>query len=340
MIPTTAQGYNQLIGMHTAGWVASCLLHAGLLLGAAVFVRHVQLAPQPTPFTWDVAMVSPAHSAAASVAQTISAPQSQTKTANPTVPVPPQPPRPKLQPAPVQPIQPPAPAVAITPPPPVPNQDSKPITQPPPVIATTTPPAKQAEPMVPEQVKTPPVEPHHQTNQADSPPVSARIERITPPEVQAIGPEPAPSVATVSPPTPSVEAPPQTANTGSPVEIASETAASPAPQAATIAPMVSGRPARMDYGWLSETILRRVEELKRYPAEARLDRAEGKVVLKAVIRDDGAVDDVEIFQSSGYRILDLAAVDLMKQAAPFQLPLPLGKSKITVKIPMSYRLDR
>jgi protein TonB len=91
---------------------------------------------------------------------------------------------------------------------------------------------------------------------------------------------------------------------------------------------------------LSETILRRVEELKHYPAEARLDRAEGKVILKAVIREDGTVDDVEVFQGSGFQSLDHAAVELMKQAAPFHLPHPLGKSKVTVKIPMSYRLDR
>ena len=110
------------------------------------------------------------------------------------------------------------------------------------------------------------------------------------------------------------------------------------PPVAAIAPVPS--PAvRADYSWLSETILRRVEELKRYPSEARLDRAEGKVVLKAVIRGDGSIDGVEVFQSSGFRSLDHAAVELLKQAAPFQLPRPLGKSQMTVKIPMTYRLD-
>jgi protein TonB len=113
----------------------------------------------------------------------------------------------------------------------------------------------------------------------------------------------------------------------------------PALQVAAMAPLPSSASARLDYSWLSETILRRVEELKRYPAEARLDRAEGKVVLKAVIRGDGSVDDVEVYQSSGYWSLDHAAIELLKQAAPFQLPRPLGKSQMTVKIPMSYRLD-
>ncbi len=94
-----------------------------------------------------------------------------------------------------------------------------------------------------------------------------------------------------------------------------------------------------DYTWLSETILRRMEELKKYPAEARLNQAQGKVVLKAVIRSDGGVENVEVAKSSGYQSLDQAAVDLLKLAGPFQLTRPLEKPQLTVKIPMSYRLE-
>jgi len=121
-----------------------------------------------------------------------------------------------------------------------------------------------------------------------------------------------------------------------------ETAAPPtkrAPQVASIPSTPSIAPTRRDYSWLSDTISRRVEELKHYPPEARLDRAEGRVIIKAVLRADGSVDDVEVFQSSGYHSLDQAAVDLVKRAAPFHLPHPLGKAKMTVKIPMSYQLE-
>lgn len=111
-------------------------------------------------------------------------------------------------------------------------------------------------------------------------------------------------------------------------------------QMATISPAPSNAPMKRDYGWLSEEILRRVEELKRYPASARIDRAEGKVVVKAVINEDGNLGEVEIFQSSGYLTLDKAAVETMRQAAPFHLPHPLGQPRMTIKIPMSYRLDR
>ena len=99
-------------------------------------------------------------------------------------------------------------------------------------------------------------------------------------------------------------------------------------------------PTKLDYGWLSETILRRVEELKRYPASARVDHAEGKVVVKAVIDEDGGIGEVEVFQSSGHPGLDKAAVETMREAAPFHLPRPLGQPRMTIKIPMSYRLDR
>ena len=110
-------------------------------------------------------------------------------------------------------------------------------------------------------------------------------------------------------------------------------------QVAAISSASTNAPAKRDYAWLSETILRRVEELKRYPASARVDRAEGKVVVKAVINEDGSIGEVEVFQSSGHPGLDKAAIETLRQAAPFQLPRPLGQPGMTIKIPMSYRLD-
>jgi periplasmic protein TonB len=114
-------------------------------------------------------------------------------------------------------------------------------------------------------------------------------------------------------------------------------AASPA-QTSNIAPLLASAP-HPNYAWLSEIILRRMQDLKRYPAEARLERAEGRVVLKAVIRSDGSIDEVEIFQSSGHQSLDRAAVELLSLAAPFHFPRPLEKPQLTVKIPMSYQLE-
>jgi periplasmic protein TonB len=96
--------------------------------------------------------------------------------------------------------------------------------------------------------------------------------------------------------------------------------------------------ARPDYTWLSQAILRRMEELKSYPAEARLDRMEGHVMLKAIVKSDGSVEAVQVFRSSGHESLYRAAVELLNLAAPFHFPHSLGKPQITVKIPMSYKL--
>lgn len=111
-------------------------------------------------------------------------------------------------------------------------------------------------------------------------------------------------------------------------------------QIASIAPSRPSAPTRADYGWLSDTILKRVEELKRYPAEARGDRAEGKVIVKAVIKEDGSVGNVEVVRSSGFQSLDQAALELMRHAGPFNLPRELGKPQVTIQIPLNYRLDR
>jgi protein TonB len=142
----------------------------------------------------------------------------------------------------------------------------------------------------------------------------------------------------------SAESAAQTAPPSAPSAIFEQTAQSdqaPAPtQMTAISQAPTNAPTKLDYGWLSEAILRRVEELKRYPALARVDRAEGKVVVKAVIDEDGSIGEVEVFQSSGHPSLDKAAIETLQQAAPFHLPRPLGQPRMTIKIPMSYRLDR
>jgi len=136
------------------------------------------------------------------------------------------------------------------------------------------------------------------------------------------------------------QATPSSAQSTNPEQTAQPDQAPAPTQMAAISPAPSNAPTKRDYGWLSEAILRRVEELKRYPASARVDRAEGKVVVKAVINEDGSIGEVEVFQSSGHPGLDKAAIETMRQAAPFHLPRPLGQARLTIKIPMSYRLDR
>jgi protein TonB len=95
---------------------------------------------------------------------------------------------------------------------------------------------------------------------------------------------------------------------------------------------------KTDYSWLAESLWRRVVELKRYPHEARLNRWEGKVVLKAVIREDGHLGDLQIQKSSGYDILDQDAMELVRKACPLHLKHPLGRPEVVVQIPINYAL--
>jgi protein TonB len=58
-----------------------------------------------------------------------------------------------------------------------------------------------------------------------------------------------------------------------------------------------------------------------YPAEARRRQIYGSLQLSVSIRADGSVENVEVSRSSGHRILDAAAVHIVKLAAPYS-PLP------------------
>ncbi|MCC6141411.1 MAG: TonB family protein [Nitrospira sp.] len=103
--------------------------------------------------------------------------------------------------------------------------------------------------------------------------------------------------------------------------------------------LVRHRDIRADYGWLSDALWRRIEELKRYPAQAKINHWEGKVVVEAVIRADGEVIGLSIAESSGRALLDQEALAVMKKASPLALKHPLGAPRVTILVPISYRLD-
>jgi periplasmic protein TonB len=54
-----------------------------------------------------------------------------------------------------------------------------------------------------------------------------------------------------------------------------------------------------------------------YPAEARARRIYGSLLLTVAIKADGEVESVEVERSSGHKILDQAAVRIVRLAAPF-----------------------
>ncbi len=65
-----------------------------------------------------------------------------------------------------------------------------------------------------------------------------------------------------------------------------------------------------------------------YPEQARRQQLFGKLVLSVSIRADGSVESIEVSRSSGHRLLDAAAMRIVKLASPFA-PLPPDITKDT-----------
>lgn len=110
----------------------------------------------------------------------------------------------------------------------------------------------------------------------------------------------------------------------------------PAPQ---FRPTPVSRHLQADYGWLAGLVASEVEQVKRYPTQAKWHRWQGNVVVQAVIHDDGRISDIQVLESSGYEALDQDAVALLDRISPMQLPYPLDQSTIVVRIPIGYRLE-
>lgn len=110
------------------------------------------------------------------------------------------------------------------------------------------------------------------------------------------------------------------------------------PVMASAAPFKAAPAVKADYGWLMRALLGRIDELKNYPVMARMNRWEGKVILRAVIRDDGQVLMVDVQESSGRSILDNDAMETLKKASPLKLDHPLGKPQVAILMPISYSL--
>lgn len=133
---------------------------------------------------------------------------------------------------------------------------------------------------------------------------------------------------------------PQSAHQAEPSTAGEPTAAEQAPSPPVASKPPDGRsPVRRDYGWIRDAVARRIMELKHYPAQARLNHWEGKVVLRAVIRSDGHLVDLIVKQTSGYRVLDEAAMEVVRRICPIPLKYELGRSEIIVMIPIDYKLD-
>ena len=364
---TLADSHGQM--NRTVGWITSVCVHGALLLGTIFFLQQVQLAPQSKPFQWDVAMVepiaSPTSQAATSHAPPTPPEPPRTATAPPLhrppalvqpapteTPVKPSPVEvtPRPLPVPVSPVQ-PTPAPALAPPPPRPEpipqspqqaaapaklepapepvreqlpSSPKTIVKPedaqkPASTAETPAPASLSSPQASEQ-PTPPVDSRHASAQTPSAPsVTAPPQPITEASAQHSTPSRDQATRPETPTTPQATAP-----------SGQEVAALASPQS---------KVAKSDDGWLADLMGKWIQDLeKHYPASLRTEGIQGKVVLVAMLHDDGTLTDVKVSKSSGNALLDQAAVSDVEKGPPIQLSRPLGRSQRPIKFSISYDL--
>ena len=281
--------------------VLSLLIH-GLVIGAGLrLLGDLHIAAQPEPFTWEVSVVEAPVPEQTEVPGPSPTPLAPSPTKTQSV-------EPQRATRPVQMVQPAQPLV---------HQEVRhEMREVGPVVQETAPtdvmPPTEATPPVPQQAIVSPV---------PAPPSDQSL--ISNQVTEAPQPQPMEPVK------------PETAE-------GTMQAAAPAIQEAAIREH-PGRPspaAKPDYGWLAQALWSRIEQLKRYPQIARMNRWEGKVVLRAVIREDGQLMDLEVAESSGHQVLDLAALEIVRQASPLKLLHDLGQPQVVVQVPISYRLER
>ncbi|MBN1928377.1 MAG: energy transducer TonB [Chlorobiaceae bacterium] len=109
---------------------------------------------------------------------------------------------------------------------------------------------------------------------------------------------------------------------------AAESASAGTPQAA---------PAPQSGNYLS-IVRSRIEAKKHYPPFARNLQQEGTVTVNVVIGADGAVVSTSLVKSSGFATLDKAALAAVRKAAPFPPPTGYGLGRISIDIPLLFRL--
>ncbi len=84
------------------------------------------------------------------------------------------------------------------------------------------------------------------------------------------------------------------------------------------------------HGYLKR-LRERIEGVWRYPQEAAERGIYGDLYLRFTIKKNGRLGDIELVRTSGYKVLDDAAIRALRDADPFwPLPDELGKEAFTI----------
>jgi periplasmic protein TonB len=128
----------------------------------------------------------------------------------------------------------------------------------------------------------------------------------------------------------------------------------PAPQPSPPEPQVAAKveaqasPARqvqpsLDVAALKafgETLAQAIGKRKDYPRLARLRNWQGTTELKLQIGPDGKLLEVHVGHSSGFQVLDAAAIQMVHNAAPLpDVPEALRGRELTMTVPVVFKLE-
>ncbi len=206
------------------------------------------------------------------------------------------------------------------------------------VVRENAPPAEHHAPQaVPRETRIAPASITHQSipEMRPEPELMARAPVAeSPPPVPVEAPSPVRPAQPVLEPIESMPVQPAPATNDSPALGGQE-------QAPVVARSLTPNPAKKaDYGWLAESLHRRIVALRHYPSTARLNGWEGKVVLRVQIRQDGNLENVSVVKSSGHETLDNAAMEAVRRACPLHLKHELTAPMVVVQVPINYSLNR
>ena len=91
-----------------------------------------------------------------------------------------------------------------------------------------------------------------------------------------------------------------------------------------------------DAAW-AQAVRDRIGHFFYYPERAGRNHITGVVHVRMVVRQNGRLDRVEIYQSSGSRVLDTAATDMVRKAQPLPaIPERMHADKIDAEMPIAF----
>ena len=92
---------------------------------------------------------------------------------------------------------------------------------------------------------------------------------------------------------------------------------------------ISANTKEYEYAAYMSAWVARVERIGNlnYPDEARRQQLHGQLVMTVAINRDGSIKSTDVIQSSGHKLLDDAAIRLVRLAAPFP-PIPATHEKV------------